>query len=461
MRDLRKATKSWLIQQLHGKMPPTKIEIGYVAAKEIALINGLFQQLKIRALIDHTGVVGSETGNFIRYPLKTYGKVAALESITTDLEVLLSMHRKAETKVTVRTPMLAIETDYPLATRPLMWGDAKLGQLKPFQALLGMDYTSMHPAPAILDYSRKTLAHALIAGTTGSGKSVLVIGLINSLCHSTAPDKLSLIFLDPKFDPDWRVLTGLPHVTMRSEPADCVAAIASVKAELERRKRSSDQRKLILIIDEYADFRGDLDKEERERVEQNLVSITSVGRSLGIHVVLITQKPTIEVVDTVAKSNLSTRICGMVTTAKESEIGMGRGGIGCETLESAGSFYAVIGGGRTQRIQSYLIEGHALETAVEQTAVRWADHEPYQITLLAGLEARETQTSRSPHDMPLEWCVQRVIESELFTDIFPEGGEPHKRAKGLIVELLFGEGTPNRGRENELGRKVFDAIVAR
>lgn len=438
--DVKQVVTSWMIQRLHGKMTPAKLEIGYVAAKEIALINGLFQQLNVRAVVDVAGVVASETGNFIRYPLRTYGKISALESIEKDLEVLLSMHRKTETNVTVRTPMLAIETDYPLATRPLLWADAKLGALKPFQAMIGMDYTSMNPATALLDYSKKTLAHALIAGTTGSGKSVLVIGMINSLCYSTPPDKLSLIFLDPKFDPDWKILEDLPQVTMRSEPVDCVAAIASVKAELERRKRHPDPRKLILVIDEYADFCGDLDKATREQVEKQIVSITSVGRSLGIHLILITQKPTTEIVDTVAKGNLSTRVCGMVTTSKESEIGMGRGGVGCEALESAGSFYCVIGGGRTQRVQSYLIEGDSLESAIDGIVERWKDRDPYQIMLLASVTV-----SASAQKSEDELNAERLLEHYDPGELFDEAGQLRSGMQSEAIRKLFGEDAPNNG----------------
>lgn len=452
--NIQQMVTNWMIQKLHGKMNPAKLEIGYVAAKEIALINGLFQQLKVRAVVDTAGVVASETGNFIRYPLRTYGKISALESIETDLEVLLSMHRKTETKVTVRTPMLAIETDYPLSIRSLLWADAKLEALKPFQALIGMDYTSMNPAPALLDYSKKTLAHALIAGTTGSGKSVLVIGMINSLCYSTPPDKLSLIFLDPKFDPDWKILSDLPHVTMRSEPTDCVAAIASVKAELERRKRQPDPRKLILVIDEYADFRGDLDKATREQVEQQIVSITSVGRSLGIHVILITQKPTAEVVDTVAKGNLSTRVCGMVTTPEESKIGMGRGGIGCEALESAGSFYCVIGGGRTQRIQSYLIEGDVLEASIDRVAERWKDKEPYQIALFASVNVPATITQKTEDELNAE----RLLEHYDYSELFDEAGEIIPGMQLEAIRKLFGNDATNAGTPRRVTIRALDVI---
>ena len=152
---------------------------------------------------------------------------------------------------------------------------------------------------------------------------MLIIGKLTSLTHSTSPAENLIIFCDPKFDPDWKILSDLPHVVMVSEPADCVAAIASVKAELERRKRQPDKRKLILVIDEYADFLGDLPKDTLVTVESQIRSITSVGRSLGIHVDPHHPKPTIEIVDSIAKGNLTTRCGGMVMTSKESEIAMG------------------------------------------------------------------------------------------------------------------------------------------
>jgi len=453
MLNLRKILTTWAMQALHGKLAPKRLELGYVAAEEIRLINGLFQQLKIKAVVDHANIVASDTGDFIRYPLRTYGKISALESIETDLEVALSMHRGREVEVNIRTPMLAIEVAYPLTTRPLLWADAKLHQLKPFQALLGMDYTSMNPAPAILDYGRKTIAHTLIAGATGSGKSVLVIGLINSLCRSTSPEQLSILFLDPKFDPDWKILVELPHVTMWSEPADCVVAIASVKAELERRKRHADQRKLILIIDEYADFRGDLDKETREKIEQQIVSITSVGRSLGIHVILITQKPTVEIIDTVAKGNLTTRACGIVTTAKESEIGMGSGGIGCEALTSAGSFYITIGGGRVQRIQSYLIEGEVLEAAIDATIECWAAKDPYQIEMVAADEIPAIVQQRED-----DLNAERILEHYSYEELFDDAGAIRPGMQLEAIRKLFGDDVTNAGTPRRVTVKALDRI---
>lgn len=463
--NVKQMITDWLLKTMHGDQVTTdEYQIGKAAAREVSAIHTKFEQLGIKAIIDVRHIVASDTGNFIRYPLIAYGKISSIESIEQDLSMTISTLRGVETDVRIRTPLLAIELPYPLPTRSLLWSDAKIDQLKPFQALLGMDYTTLDPKPAIIDYNRRTVAHSLTAGATGSGKSVLIIGKIMSLAYSTSPDELTFVFCDPKFDPDWKILTDLPHVTMYSEPTECIAAIASVKAELERRKRCPDKRKLILVVDEYADFLGDLAKDTAAQVESHIRSITSVGRSLGIHVDLITQKPTVEIVDSVAKGNLTTRCGGMVMTSKESEIAMGRGGIGCETLPGQGSFYVTIGGGRVQRIQSYLIEGESLEEAIDITNMKHAGIEPYRIDMLDEEESVATfrpVSAQSPHDMPLEWCVSKVIEDERFAEAFPEGAQPHKRAKGMIVEILFGAGTPNQGKESVLAKRVYEAIVNR
>lgn len=429
------------LKLMYGEfMTADELNVGKVAAKEVSVIHQRFEQLNVRASIDVNGIVASDTGNFIRYPLHAYGKIASIESIEDDLSMAISMLRGVETEVHIRKPLLAIELPYPLATRPLLWSDANLNALKPGQALLGMNYSATQPQPAIIDYNRRTIAHTLTAGATGSGKSVLIIGKLTSLAHSTNPADMTIIFCDPKFDPDWKVLADLPHVVMVSEPADCVAAIASVKAELERRKRTPDKRKLILVIDEYADFLGDLQKDTLATVESHIRSITSVGRSLGIHVDLITQKPTVEIVDSIAKGNLTTRCGGMVMTSKESEIAMGAGGIGCETLPGQGSFYVTIGGGRVQRIQSYLIDGDELETAIDTVNQRWAAAEPYRIAMQ---QVATNDQLYMPNDD--ERNAQRILAAYSIDQLFGANGKVKNGMQAAAVRVLFGDDAANEG----------------
>lgn len=454
----------WALRQMYGEqLSSEEYSVGTVAAREVSVIHERFEQLGVKANIDVAGIVASDTGNFIRYPLIAYGKIASIESIESDLSVAISMLRGVETSVSVRTPMLALELPYPLPTRPLLWSDANLKALQPYQALLGMDYTTMPPKPAILDFGKRHIGHVLVAGASGSGKTVELVNLIVSLCHSTSPDQLQIIFVDSKFDEDWAALPGLPHVTMVNEPAECAAAIASVRAELERRKRQPDKRKIILIVDEYADLRGVLG-DDGDAVDADIRAITNVGRSKNVHVLLCTQKPTVEIMDSIGKANCTSRVCLQVMTSKESEIGMGRGGIGCEDLPGLGAFNAIMGGGRVVRGQSYLLEGEALQDAIDAVSAMYANVEPFRIEMIEPTERREggvfaLMPQRKLHDMPIEWHVAKVKEHPRYSEAFPADGDPHKRAKGMIVEMIFGDGTPNAGKENTIARAVYDAIV--
>lgn len=458
--------KQWaieLLSKLDSQQEPELRQLGRVAAREINVIHDRFEQLGVRAEVNTRNITASDTGNFIRYPLIATGKISSIESIEADLCMAISMHRGVETEVHLRQPMLAIELPFPLATRPLVWGDAKLSTLQPFQAILGMDYTLDTPKTTVLDFGKRHIGHVLVAGASGSGKTVELINLIVSLCHSTSPEDLQIIFIDSKFDEDWAQLPGLPHVSMFNEPAECAAAIASVKVELESRKRNPDKRKIILIVDEYADLRSVLGG-AGDAVDADIRAITNVGRSKGVHVVMCTQKPVIEILDSVGKGNMTSRVCLQVMTSKESEIGMGRGGIGCEDLPGLGAFNAILGGGRVIRGQSYLLENEALADAIDAVNAKWSNAKPYRIEMIEPEESTQNGASFATmqvklQDRPLEWHVANVKAHPRYNEAFNENGEPQKGAKGIIFEMIFGEGATNGGRRSAIAKDVFDAIV--
>ena len=441
-----------LLSRRGSGITPETFEIGKVAAAEARVINGTFQQLGIRAIINTDNVIASPTGNFVRYPLRTYGKIANISSVVNDIEMAISMHRGIETQVHLRQPMLALEMAYPLETRILTWlaAQQRLNALRPFQALLGMDYTADDPHPTILDFSSKIVASGLIAGATGSGKTTLIATMITSLCHATSPAHLQILFCDPKFDEDYSTLEGLPHLTMFNEGADCVTAIRSVYAELERRKRTPDKAsRIILFIDEYADLVGnqEIDGDELNRL---MALITAAGRSKGIHVILATQKPVADVVDTVAKGNLTFRIGGMVMTPKESEIVMGRGGVGCESLAGRGAFYATFGGGRVVRLQSYYVDAETLERATNAITERWHTVDPLRIELTA-----ETATATQyDKDAPL---LAKINEALTRDEIFDVDGNLIRGARAKILRLLFGEGA----RDNGTNARTIDRLLTK
>lgn len=437
---IRETLIKWALGALNGQgfTESVNYEIGSVAAKEAAVINRVFKSLGVRAVVNYSDVIASPTGNFIRYPVQAYCKVQAIAPAVETIRVALSTHRGVETDVAFHSRyVLYLETTYPMKSRPLMWADAALHKLQPHQALLGMDYTATNPAPLMIDFNKRHIASGMIAGATGSGKTTLTAAAITSLCYATSPDDLQIIFVDPKQDEDWMALAELPHVTLYNDYQSCATAIASVRAELERRRSTPDKRRVILIIDEYPDLRR---TDYGEQIDSDIASITAIGRSKNINVLLAAQKPTVEVVDTVAKGNLTTRICGLVMTPEESKIGMGRGGIGCEDLPGKGSFYAVIGGGRVQRLQSYLLEGEAMADAIDIITDKWRDVEPYAIALVDTVE-ESGASAPATHDDGLYLVLETFPPSALFD----ESGNPRHGIKMEIARTLYGDDVEMNG----------------
>lgn len=458
MRVFDKIEESVLRYLISRKSAPDDdwYRLGRAAAAEAACINRRFEQLKVRANIDTDRIIASDTGNFIRYPLRAFGKIADINSVIKDLETAVSTHRRTETSIHLRRPMLALEMAYPLETNPLTWATAKhrLDALRPFQALLGMDYTATDPQPAILDFGSKIVASGMIAGATGSGKTTLIANMAVSLCHSTTPRDLQIVFCDPKFDDDYFALAQMPHVTMVNEPDDCIRAIYAVKDELEKRKRSPSKSRVVLFIDEYADLKGSQD-DDGDALSRAMASITAIGRSKGIHVVLATQKPTTEIVDTVAKGNLTVRLGGAVMTPKESEIVMGRGGVGCESLEGKGAFYAILGGGRVIRTQSYLLDGEILENATRAVANKWSSVEPMRIDM-DGIEIAMPSATDDAIDAVM---IEQVMTAMEFGEMFKADGSKVRGARAEVLRILF-DGAPDKGTPGRTVDRILDKIWA-
>lgn len=175
--------------------------------------------------------------------------------------------------------------------------------------------------------------HALVAGTTGSGKSVLLQTWIAALCRSRRPDELRLILMDFKGGAAFSSLTGLPHVESCSDNLDLRSALRtlrSVQAEVRYREgvlkhsgcpdidahnqagAEPPLPRIIVVIDEFQVLTADFPP----GVEA-LESLTALGRSLGIHIVLATQKPS-GVITSRMRTNIALRICMRVRDASDS-----------------------------------------------------------------------------------------------------------------------------------------------
>ena len=182
--------------------------------------------------------------------------------------------------------------------------------------------------------------HLLIAGATGSGKSVCVNSFIGSILYRRSPKEVRLILVDPKIV-ELRVYNGIPHLLtpVITEPKKTIKALEYCLYEMERRykllnalavrniaayNRKIVEKKLaherlpyiVVIIDEFADLMNTVGKE----LEMMLARLAAMARAIGIHLVLATQRPSANVITGIIKSNIPTRIAFMVASQIDSRI---------------------------------------------------------------------------------------------------------------------------------------------
>jgi S-DNA-T family DNA segregation ATPase FtsK/SpoIIIE len=206
-------------------------------------------------------------------------------------------------------------------------------------AILGLDAEGV---PLLLRLASPDVAHCLIAGTTGSGKTELARTLVASLVTHQKPRDLLLALFDPKAQ-GFAPFARLPHLLFPSvsAPDEMVGRLGYLVAEMERRDREHIERpRLVIVIDELADVLVSGGPE----VEGLLTRLVQRGRSAGLSVVACTQKPTARAVGTLMRANFPVRLVGRVTSADDARVAAGIGGTGAEKLAGRGDFLLIAGG---------------------------------------------------------------------------------------------------------------------
>jgi S-DNA-T family DNA segregation ATPase FtsK/SpoIIIE len=205
-------------------------------------------------------------------------------------------------------------------------------------AILGIDAEGV---PLLLRLGSPDVAHCLIAGTTGSGKTELARTIVASLVLHQKPHALMLALFDPK-QHGFAPFAQLPHLLfpLVAEAAEMGRRLGSLVAEMERRAREGVERpRLVIVIDELADVLASCGPE----VEGLLTRLVQRGRSAGLSVVACTQKPSARAVGTLLRANFPVRLVGRVTSADEARVAAGMGGTGAEKLAGRGDFLLVAG----------------------------------------------------------------------------------------------------------------------
>lgn len=224
------------------------------------------------------------------------------------------------------------------------------------------------------------LPHMLIAGTTGSGKSVCMNSIIISLLYKARPEEVKLIMVDPKMV-ELGVYNGIPHllIPVVTDPKKAAGALQWAVTEMMRRyKTMSDAGvrdmdsfnkvvesegegeklpQIVVVIDELADLMLVAAKE----VEESICRIAQMGRAAGIHLIIATQRPSADVITGLMKANIPSRIAFAVASAMESRIILDTQG--AEKLVGRGDMlYAPLGQGKPQRIQGCFISDQEVES---------------------------------------------------------------------------------------------------
>ena len=234
-------------------------------------------------------------------------------------------------------------------------------------------------APVIADMAK--MPHVLIAGATGSGKSVCINTIINSIIYRASPREVRLILIDPKVV-ELSVYNGIPHllVPVVTDPKKASAALSWAVVEMEHRYKRFEtmgvrnikgyndaigpdeepMSKIIVIIDELADLMMVAPGE----VEESICRLAQLARAAGIHLVIATQRPSVNVITGVIKANIPSRIAFAVSSQIDSRTILDAGG--AEKLLGKGDMlYAPQGAGKPTRVQGCFVSDDEVQRIVD------------------------------------------------------------------------------------------------
>ena len=226
------------------------------------------------------------------------------------------------------------------------------------------------------------LPHMLIAGTTGSGKSVCMNSLILSLLYKARPDEVRLIMIDPKMV-ELGVYNGIPHlyVPVVTDPKKAAGALQWSVVEMLKRYRlfseigvrdlasynkhcletgEQTMPQVVIVIDELADLMLVASKE----VEESICRVAQMGRAAGMHLLIATQRPSADVITGLMKANIPSRIAFAVSSAMESRIILDQAG--AEKLVGMGDMlFSPVGCGKPTRIQGAFVSDEEREEVIQ------------------------------------------------------------------------------------------------
>jgi S-DNA-T family DNA segregation ATPase FtsK/SpoIIIE len=378
-------------------------------------------------------VIGQISGPRVtRYELQLAPgtKVAKVAALKDDLSYAL-----ATTEIRILAPIpgkQAVGVELPnLAPNLVTLGDIfepLPPTASPVAVWLGKDISG---AAVWTDLAR--MPHLLIAGTTGSGKSGCLNALLTSVLLRATPDDVRLILIDPKRI-ELSHFESVPHLLtpVVSSPKEASAVLANCLAEMERRyerlssvrarnineaNRALRQRSeptlpyVLVVIDELAD----LMMVAPQAVEDAVIRLAQKSRAVGIHLVLATQRPSVDVITGMIKANVPSRIAFAVSSQTDSRVILDQGG--AESLLGQGDMlFKPLGTSRLQRVQGAYVSEEEIALVVEQTRQREQELDESYLELpeVFAESSEESEDGEfDPDDDPLlDKAIEIVVQTQ-------------------------------------------------
>ncbi len=350
-----------------------------------------YQADQIEMVLTSHRVPGQVTGGVVTPRWVSY---QVLPEVSTKISRIISLSeelalRLGAQRVRVSRQGATVQVDVPREDGQVVYLLSLCRRLKevPKQtSILGLDESGV---PLLLRLPSPDVAHVLVAGTTGSGKTALVRSMALSLAMHNRLGEVQMIFIDPKgngFEP-FTSLDGevgfLPHL-LRPPVQDVHQAIfllGEMVEEMVRRDREKiSEPRVVIFIDELAD----LMEQGGKAMDRLMTRLTQRGRSAGLHLVACTQKPLVASIGSLTRSNFPVRLVGSVASADDAKIAAGIAGTGAEKLLGRGDFL-LVAKGHVTRFQAAYVNEQEIKQIVSRMNVgqrhsrRWLAEEQVQV----------------------------------------------------------------------------------
>ncbi|HVC09359.1 MAG TPA: DNA translocase FtsK [Elusimicrobiota bacterium] len=459
--------------------PPPSSERGKPSQEELTLAAQELEKT-LKSFGVEASVSGCSPGPVItRYELSPAPGVKVSSIVSLENDIALSMKARGIRIIAPIPGKAAVGVEIPnhkpamVVLRDILGTPILPPQAPPLSFALGL---SADGEPAAVDLQK--MPHLLVAGATNSGKSVALHALVMSILMRRRPDEVKFLMIDPK-RLELTFYDGIPHLFDPTAPCEEAGVITSPKAAakslgalvklMEKRyekfqhmgvrnidayNEEADKNEMereffvVVIIDELAD----LMLVSQERVEDAIQRLTQMARAVGIHLVLATQRPSVDVITGVIKANLPARLAMQVISRVDSKVILD--GVGAESLQGRGDMlYLAAGAQRPERCQGAYVSEQEIRAVVKHLKAQGKPSYPMLETMAA---ASSTDDLASFGVEPLEFsqALKLVLERRRVSqDLLKSQFGSSARATNLlslleIKEMIFKPEGSNRWEIN-------------